>query len=355
MNKYVDKIIVFMLCLVSYAQFNLGTYVVVPVICVLIVSAFESYFEKDNLSFFIFIFFCIISAVYPAFLYFLPLLAYDMFFIKWKFWLFAAAVPFLINIKSIPALACVFIILFTALSYLIRIMTKSIEKAKSDYIRLRDTSKEISMQLEKKNRELMEKQDYEISLATLNERNRIARDIHDSVGHVLSNAILQTGAIMATCKDEATQERLKMLKDTLVTGMNSIRESIHDLYDDSVELYAETRALADGFDFCELFFDYDIESPPDIKTKYTLIYVIKEALSNIIKHSDATHASIILKEHPALYQLIIKDNGSKKDIRGEGIGLLNIEQRVDSLGGNVNIGYENGFTVFVSVPKEKTI
>jgi signal transduction histidine kinase len=333
----------------------MGIYAVVPVICVIIASAFLSYFENDTFILAAFLLFCIFSAVYPAFLFFLPLIIYDLFFSKWKHWMFTAAIPFIIKIFFIPPQACIFIILFTALSYLIKLRTRSAEKARSEYIALRDTSKEISMQLESKNKELMEKQDYEISLATLNERNRIARDIHDSDGHVLSNSILQTGAIMATCKDEAIYERLNTLKETLVTGMNSIRESIHDLYDDSVDLYAETRSLTEGFDFCELYLDYDVETNPDIKTKYALLYVMKEALSNIIKHSNATHVSVTLKEHPALFQLVIKDNGAKKDTKGEGIGLFNIEQRVHGLGGNVNIGYENGFTVFVSIPKERAL
>jgi signal transduction histidine kinase len=61
---------------------------------------------------------------------------------------------------------------------------------------------------------------------------------------------------------------------------------------------------------------------------------------------------LTLREHPALYQLIVKDNGHKKETEGDGIGLKNITQRVESLGGIVNISYDSGFTVFVSIPKE---
>jgi len=56
----------------------------------------------------------------------------------------------------------------------------------------------MAMLLRQKNRELIEKQDYEIRLATLNERGRIAREIHDHVGHLLSRSILQIGALMVT-------------------------------------------------------------------------------------------------------------------------------------------------------------
>ncbi|NMA25775.1 MAG: two-component sensor histidine kinase [Clostridiales bacterium] len=228
-----------------------------------------------------------------------------------------------------------------------------LERTKSEYIALRDSTKEFSLLLEAKNKELMEKQDYEINLATLNERNRIAREIHDSVGHTLSNAVLQTGALLSTCRDDLLKERLKTLKDTLAAGMDSVRSSVHDLYEESVDLYTEIKRLADGFDFCEISLDYDMDSNPDKKVKYTLLSVVKECLSNIIRHSDATQVRITLREHPALYQLIVRDNGAKKESSGDGIGLMNIAQRVESVGGLVNIGYDNGFTVFVSIPKAK--
>ena len=60
--------------------------------------------------------------------------------------------------------------------------------------RTRDDSRERDLLLSQKNKALLEKQDYEIYNATLKERNRIAREIHDNVGHVLSKFILMLGA-----------------------------------------------------------------------------------------------------------------------------------------------------------------
>lgn len=60
---------------------------------------------------------------------------------------------------------------------------------------MRDTDTELKLVMEQRNRELLEKQDNEIYLATLRERNRIAREIHDNVGHMLSRSILQVGAL----------------------------------------------------------------------------------------------------------------------------------------------------------------
>jgi len=352
MSRLIDKVIVFTLCVVPYFQDNCEIYSIVPVICMLTVGGLMSYLENDIFNLAVFIVYCVISAIYPNFLFFLPLICYDFFTSKWKYALFLAVIPLGQGFTGLSVFERGFIIPSVALSYLLHLRTGSLERIKSEYIALRDTTKEFSLQLESKNKELMEKQDYEIKLATLNERNRIARDIHDSIGHILTNCILQTGALMATCQDSSLYDRLNTLKNMLLVGMDNVRESIHDLYDESVDLYVEAKALVDNFQFCETSFDYEMESNPDKKIKYAFLAVLKEALSNIIKHTDATDVKITMREHPALYQLIIKDNGSKKAIGSDGIGLKNIEQRVNSLRGFLNISRENGFTVFISIPKE---
>ncbi|HHV58939.1 MAG TPA: two-component sensor histidine kinase [Clostridiaceae bacterium] len=211
----------------------------------------------------------------------------------------------------------------------------------------------MTIKLENQGRELMEKQDFELNLATLNERNRIAREIHDNVGHLLSSAILQSGALLSICHDKKIKENLKALKDTLDQAMNSIRKSVHQLYDESIDLDTKVREIIGQFTFCDVSYDYSISTNPGRKLKYTFITVVKEALANIIKHSNATHVEIIFREHPAIYQLIIRDNGTvDKFSTDEGMGLKNMTDRVYSLNGNINITAKNGFEIFISVPKE---
>lgn len=354
MNKLLDKLILFTLCIVFYVQSAQGPYMVVPIICVVSAAALTSYFENRVFRVIFFAGYCVVCIAFPSLLFFLPVFCYDAFWTRLKFLFLIAILPLAADFAALPALSWAFILVFIALALFLSRRTDLLIRARASYIELRDSAKEFSILLEDKNRELMEKQDYEVNLATLNERNRIARDIHDTVGHVLSNSILQTGALIATCRDDAARERLTVLKDTLTSGMDSIRESIHNLYDESLDLKAEVQALADGFAFCDIALNYDVYSNPDKKIKYALIAVLKEALANIIKHSDATEVRVTLREHPALYQLSVKDNGSLRETEsGEGIGLLNITRRVEALGGIVNIGRETGFTVFISIPKEK--
>jgi signal transduction histidine kinase len=354
MHKYLDKATIFVLCTVFYIQFSSGAYIAVPVIGAVIAGAFLSYVEQDGIKLAVLLLFGAVACYVPALSFFLPVLLYDMLYTRYQYAAFTAVIPVVLGFERLNSMptAVIVIALFSALSLLMRRRTVLLEKLRKEYISLRDSAKELSLQLERNNKELMDKQDYEVHLATLNERNRIARDIHDNVGHILSNAILQTGALLATTADEAEKERLRTLKDTLTAGMDSIRSSIHDLHEESVDLYTEFRRLVDGFNFCRIALDYDVDGNPDKLFKYALIAVVKEALSNIIRHSDATQVTVAMREHPAIYQLIVRDNGSKKDGSGDGIGLKNIRQRVESLGGIVNITSDGGFTVFVSIPKE---
>jgi signal transduction histidine kinase len=329
-------------------------YVVVPLLCVIILGALTSYLDDDRWKAALALGFLLLSCFYPAFLFFLPVVCYDVFLTKYQAGLVLALLPVGLSAEELPVSSLIFIVLISGLSYLTKRRTTALGKLRSEYIALRDSTKEFSILLENKNKELMEKQDYEIRLAMLGERTRIARDIHDGVGHLLSNSILQTGAMLATCRDEAMAERLHVLKETLLSGMETVRDSIHDLHDESVDLYTEIRRLCDNFDFCDISLQYDMDSNPDKKVKYALLSVAKEALSNVMRHSDATQVTVTMTEHPALYQLVVKDNGTKKEQSGEGIGLKNIAQRVEGIGGYVNIGYDGGFSVFVSVPKTNT-
>ena len=81
--------------------------------------------------------------------------------------------------------------------------------------RTQDDSKKRNLLLSQKNKALQEKQDYEIYNATLKERNRIAREIHDNVGHVLSRSILMVGAAKTINKDPGMTAMLKNLEDSL--------------------------------------------------------------------------------------------------------------------------------------------
>jgi signal transduction histidine kinase len=354
MNKLTDKLIIFIFCMTIYIPGASTIYMVVPILMAVICSALSSYLEDDRIILGIFIIFSISCFFKPILSNFIPLICYDVLIIKYKWVWVIALTPLVTDINQHFSLSSSLIIVFIFVAYLLKSRTVSLQSIKKEYYSLRDNTKEVSMQLVKKNEALMEKQDYEINLATLNERNRIARDIHDNVGHMLSRSILQIGALLAINKDGETKESLGLIKDTISEAMDCIRNSVHDLHEDSIDLKTEIQKLINNFKFCPVEFNYDIESNLEKNLKYSFITITKEALSNIINHSKATMVTVIMREHPAIYQLVIHDNGIESSYISEtGIGLKNITDRVAAAGGNVNISTDKGFRIFISIPKGK--
>lgn len=283
---------------------------------------------------------------------FLPVIFYDILFTRFYLLYPLGLLACDLSLRNLPPTQLFLLGLQFVLALLLHMRSARISALTSQMKQIRDTSTEYNLMLSAKNRDLLEKQDYEIYLATLKERNRIAREIHDNVGHMLSRSILQSGALIAVNRDENLKEPLTALKDTLNTAMDNIRESVHDLHDDSVDMKAVIEQMLSDYGQYQIHFEYDMSTTVEKNVKYCFISITKEALSNLVKHSNATRLSIVMREHPSLYQLLIEDNGTKIILRDSGIGLSNMKERVNGLGGTLSIRTEKGFRIFISIPKE---
>lgn len=259
--------------------------------------------------------------------------------------------------------------------------TRRLNELEQEYKRARDDSRELTLMLEKKNQDLLEKQDTEVYLVTLKERNRIAREIHDNVGHMLSRSILMVGALKTVNQAENLKVPMEQLDQTLNEAMTNVRQSVHDLHDESVNLKEVMESLAEEFRFCPVQLTYDMGYDIPKEIKYSFIAITKEALNNVMRHSNANEVKILAREHLGLYQLIIEDNGTsderirpngdreeyaEKESAGKtenarktentessGIGIENMKKRVRMLGGTIQIQKETGFRIFITVPKNE--
>ncbi len=352
MNKLIDKLIIFGFCLALYLTTVDNPFLIVPVLVTIIFGTALSYLKEGKVTIGLFVLYVVICFVEPVYLMFVPVIGYDILVSPYKWWWALTLVPFFVGFAQLNTTAVVLIPIFIMVAYFFKKRTLTLMRLKNDYNSLRDTTSEAALQLIKKNKMMMEKQDYEVKLATLSERNRIARDIHDNVGHMLSRSILQIGALLAISKDETTRAGLMQIKETLSEAMDSIRSSVHNLHEESLDLQVELQTLIKNFDFCPVKFAYEVESSLDKEAIYCFIAVVKEAFSNIIRHSNATEVAVAVREHPGLFQLIVRDNGTAiKNIGSDGIGLQNISDRVATLNGQVNITNDRGFRIFISLPK----
>lgn len=360
MTALIDRSIIFLLSILLLKVEQVD-YVLVCLILVAIISVCINIYFDNKVSVYVMTgVYGVLSICLPQFCYFIPLNVYECGRKKINGLLIVHMVLGIgcyswFSRDSFDTINLVTIILFMIVAFVLGIRNASFEEMDKKIHELQDEESYQRQTNRQRQDELLRKQNFEIHAATLAERNRIAREIHDHVGHMISRAILQLGAIMAINKEENLKPPLGALKDSLDTAMNNIRESVHDIKDEALDLEYMIKDTFKDFDKLSIELDYDMSKNTSKDLKYCFVAIVKEALTNTVKHSDATIVKIVLREHPALYQLLIEDNGKvaeSKKIDKTGIGLENMRERVSAFNGNILFRKDNGFKIFISIPKE---
>ena len=317
----------------------------------LTISCLCSYTDQPFFSICLHLGFCLITVLFHGAGLYLPLLIYDAIRANRKFTLLPIILCVFYTCVSFPWLAfpfCIFLILAASLSLYCQHMDQLYLKLH----RIRDENKERTLVLRQRNHALIEKQNADTHAATLAERNRIAREIHDNVGHMLTRSILQVGALKVINQNADLDKPIDDLQETLNTAMTSVRTSVHDLHDDAIDLAASIHEITDAITSPVVSLEYDMSEHIPKEIKYAFIAIVKEATNNIQKHSNATKATIQLREHPGFFLLHVADNGTRKIIRSNnGIGLSNMEERVRNLGGTIRFDTENGFKISIMIKR----
>lgn len=247
---------------------------------------------------------------------------------------------------------------------LLSLRTAQLEREQKRMRRTRDKLQERALALEARNRDLADRQDYEIELATLAERARIAREIHDNVGHQLTRASLQAEALRVVHADEpGVAVDFADVKRTVDEALQLVRVSVHALNDNAVDLSVQLErivegARSDGGPRIELEVMTE-HAPANVANCFAA--VLREALSNTMRHAHAKTITVRCMEHPSFYQLIVTDDGadatpaSSSNV-AEGMGLVSMRERVEALGGTFTAGPRagaGGWRVFATVPKQQ--
>jgi len=356
MYGLVDRLLLLSCCFVVLLWQSNGVYAVLAVLLAITVSALNGYHRSLTILVVSVLGYSVVAFVWKEFAFFLPLVLYDLFVVghrgPGKRLFVTMLVPLLVIAMKLPVSLFIVTGLIAAIGYVLAQRGVDLETSRREAKILRDDSWELTTLLKKQNRELIEKQDYGVRMARLQERSRIAREIHDHVGHLLSRCILQVGAVLVSVEDAATKQNLSSIKDTLSHAMDRIRASVHGLYEESLDLRTQVEGLVGEFSFCPIRLDYKLEQNPDKEVESCFVAIIKEGLNNIVRHSNATLVTLTLLEHPGLYQLVMQDNGTRgSEMAGRGLGLQSMTDRVESLGGRFRAEHAGGFRLFISIPK----
>ena len=200
-------------------------------------------------------------------------------------------------------------------------------------------------------------------LAVLKERNRISRDIHDSVGHAISTAMIQLNAIEVIAKKEKSSVAplAANLRDFLKDGLQEVRIAIAQLKPSEYKTYQELYRIEELIQNFEKLSGINVrltisKNKWELSQKLglTLYRIIQEALSNALRHGQATEVRLVLNFAPENLILTIDNNGRGCESIKKGVGLTSMTERISEMNGKLTFfPAQTGFKIQVILPKGK--
>ncbi len=196
-------------------------------------------------------------------------------------------------------------------------------------------------------------------MAQTRERNRLAREIHDTLGHTLTGltAGLDACLAMIDVAPEQTKKQLELLANVSRQGIKEVRRSVNELRPDALERLSLEVALEKMImemshvsDVIIYFEKADIPLKFDADEEDTIYRTVQESITNAVRHGQAKHIWITIRRDAGEVVLTVRDDGRGcKDLK-KGFGIRHMKERVEMLGGSVSYDGRKGFTVTACIP-----
>ena len=193
------------------------------------------------------------------------------------------------------------------------------------------------------------------------ERRRLARELHDETGQSLTSILLGLRSLENMLTGKSEREAVAALREHTVRTLQSTRRLAEELrpkaLDDfgltaALERFTSTFAASSGLEI-DLAVGLDDAQLPG-ETATALYRIVQEALTNVVKHAEARHASILLTGKNGRVALLIEDDGRGFDLSREtaGFGLVGMRERAELLGGTFDVESRRagGTTIAIEVP-----
>jgi two-component system, NarL family, sensor histidine kinase DesK len=187
-------------------------------------------------------------------------------------------------------------------------------------------------------------------LAKVAERERIARDMHDVLGHTLSVIVLkaQLAERLIILDPEKAAGEIKDLETIARKALGEVREAIRGYRSEG--LPAELDRTQRTLDAAGVRFECN-STPPHISAarETVLSLVLREAVTNIVRHARANRCKVMFSTEGDYHQLLVEDDGCGGIVR-EGSGLRGMRERIEAMGGTLTIDSKNGTMLTVNLP-----
>lgn len=194
------------------------------------------------------------------------------------------------------------------------------------------------------------------------ERKRIAREIHDTLGHALTgiSAGLDAVGVLIDIDPNRAKEQVKSVSEVVREGIQDVRGSLNRLRPGALE----GRTLKDALEKTireyqalsnlQVDLNYEwVDVDMDVMIEDTIFRVIQESMTNAVRHGHASQLSLHFFEDKENYLIELQDNGVGFETLTYGYGLKQMMERISILGGQLQFESHDGFFTRVSLPKYK--
>jgi len=189
-------------------------------------------------------------------------------------------------------------------------------------------------------------------LAKLAERERIARDLHDVLGHTLSVVVLKSelaGKVLERDPERARAE-IGEVEQIARKALGEVREAIRGYRTQG--LAAEIVRAQKTLDAAGVKLELGTEPPRLAAAEETVLsLIVREAVTNIVRHAQASRCRLEFAANGTGTELVVEDDG-RGGIRQEGNGLRGMRERVESMGGQLRIDSAKGTRLVIEIPQQ---
>ncbi|MCY9286841.1 sensor histidine kinase [Bacillus haynesii] len=214
-------------------------------------------------------------------------------------------------------------------------------------IRSMNRRMELEQELDEANQQIKE-------LVKREERVRIARDLHDTLGHTLSLLTLKSQLVQRTIASdpERARKEAREMETTSRAALKQVRELVSDMK--TATIAEELIHIQQILRASDITFEYmggsDFSNIPPV-TQNIVSMCIREAATNIVKHSRATHCTISISQTDEKISIAIKDDGMGMNQQTPfGNGLRGMKERLALIDGALDVSTHNGMVLNITVP-----
>ncbi len=350
--NYLIKILFFLYVIAIGIMGNKPDYLEVSLLLLLIASnIFREKFKNSPILIIVeAVFILYLSTKNQYYIYLYSIIAYDLVKSGYFYISGLLIIPGIIILKPLSLINyCMFLILCGYFAYI----NRRIKGREKSYREAYDKERQYRYELERTKAEILDASQKIEYLTEVRERNRIAREIHDSVGHSLAGIMMQLQASMKLKgkDDDKSRELLKNSIDGLSDAIVTLRETVHNIKPKEAAGLEYIERIIESFTYCPVLFSKK-GNMSLLKSHHIEILSnnIKEALTNISKYSGATKVEISIETNEKYARLYIKDNGMGCNNIKEGLGLSGMRERLNYVGGTISISGKNGFMIVCLIP-----